>query len=58
MRCRLGFEVVGFFAKNQFFELKTFSIPIVKNKRLLFNYKQVFFISKLLSTEEELFFLR
>ena len=34
MRCHVGFEVVGFFMKNQFFELKSFSIPIVKNKRL------------------------
>ena len=46
-----------FFVKNQFFLLKTFSIPIVKNKRL-FDDKQVFFNYKLLSTEEELIALQ
>ena len=33
-----------FFAKNQFFELKTFSIPIVKNKRLFLTISRYFLI--------------
>ena len=47
------------FAKNQFFQSKTFSIPIVKSKRLfLILTISGLFNSKLMSTEEELNFLQ
>ena len=52
MRCWQGFEVIGYLRWISFL-MENFSVPIVKSKRF-FNDDQVFFNSKLPSTEKEL----
>ena len=57
MRCRHGFEVVGFLRRIIFFELKTFSIPILKNKIVFLTICRYFLILNLCPLKKN-FFLR
>ena len=56
MRCRNGFEVVGLLQRIIFFELKTFSIPIIKNMRLFLTMSRYFLILNLCLLKKNYFF--
>ena len=57
MRCRHGFKVVYFLQRTNFL-IETFLNAYRKKQDIIFNNKQVFFNSKLVSTQEGLFFLQ
>ena len=56
MRCRHTSKSSSFLTKNQFFELKTFSVPIVKNKILFLTISRYFLILNLCPLKQNYIF--